>query len=499
MSIFSIVGKIYYTDEALPPASEYSEGDLMFDLPNEDVYVRQGGQWVLIDAPPAIKYYPTFADLRAATSVLSPMVLIGGRDVVGDGGAGFFVQDASITLPDNNGTVIYDADGNPWERVFDGPASGKWFYDGTVSPAQFVSLYDTIEQYHGHRIIEWSQLDINSASTITFSKDTTALNANFISATATFEADGAQVTFRDSVFSSPSGIFNFQTVNNGVISLETSKLENLAALYSGVFSRSCTFTGPVELRGGVLVDAISTNVARLHDGVVRGGRYTLENQALGHMSAVNVYGPVTMTGAVVIAERDDFLTNYTVTAMNITASGGNAVINGNYIKADNPNPANNPVVFGVMTQNAEINLANNYIEADTAHPTRYTAGVYALVHVDLRRGNVANNSINVVSKYSGTGSRIGVLIAGNPGKLANMMVAHNNILGNVGDGRTYSGISVSLPVSQVRMIGNLVSSCTNGISVHAGATNVTGAMNTFIACTNGVVGPYTLSTNDISW
>lgn len=89
----------------------------------------------------------TYADLRAYTGTAEHLVL-SGRSMSGDGGAGSFVRKGNAA--DNDGTVIVDALGRSWEREFVGPVNAKWFgavgdWNGTIGTDNSIPLQVFVE------------------------------------------------------------------------------------------------------------------------------------------------------------------------------------------------------------------------------------------------------------------------------------------------------------------------------------------------------------------
>lgn len=73
---------------------------------------------------------PTMASLRALTVLPSShsALTLAGFYGAGDGGGGRFVYNASdTTTADDGGTIVVDAAGRRWYRLFDGPLNIRWF------------------------------------------------------------------------------------------------------------------------------------------------------------------------------------------------------------------------------------------------------------------------------------------------------------------------------------------------------------------------------------
>ena len=73
------------------------------------------------DVMDGAKSLQDYAALRAYTGPAT------GVRITTPGIAGFFQRDADVSTADNGGTIIVDASGRRWKRVFDGAISVKWF------------------------------------------------------------------------------------------------------------------------------------------------------------------------------------------------------------------------------------------------------------------------------------------------------------------------------------------------------------------------------------
>jgi hypothetical protein len=79
----------------------------------------------------------TYTALRAYTGTATTV------RITSAGIAGFFTRDADVVTADNGGTVIVDASGRRWKRVFDGPISFRWFgakADGVIDDYIAINL-----------------------------------------------------------------------------------------------------------------------------------------------------------------------------------------------------------------------------------------------------------------------------------------------------------------------------------------------------------------------
>ncbi len=87
--------------------------------------------------------FDTLATLRAASGIGAKRVFVRGYSSDGDGGEGIFYHDASdLTSPDNDGTVIVDADGKRWKREVENTIQAAWFgafSDGVDRTSEFAN------------------------------------------------------------------------------------------------------------------------------------------------------------------------------------------------------------------------------------------------------------------------------------------------------------------------------------------------------------------------
>ena len=73
-------------------------------------------------------YVNNYDALRALATTPGPVIQVLGHTQPGDGGEGtFWLDSADLSSADNQGTVLVDASGNRWKRLFVGRASVKWF------------------------------------------------------------------------------------------------------------------------------------------------------------------------------------------------------------------------------------------------------------------------------------------------------------------------------------------------------------------------------------
>jgi len=154
--------------ETLPPPSDYREGAWFFEQATASYYWHNGTEWILAGGDPTVSNYDTYDDLRASSTPTSPIILVGGRAAAGDGGQGFFIRDPA-NRADNDGTVLVDADGHSWQRVFTGDVLAVWFFGSgtTVNRTQFMNLYDVVRTYHNTTTIDWYGVTLQDGSSST--------------------------------------------------------------------------------------------------------------------------------------------------------------------------------------------------------------------------------------------------------------------------------------------------------------------------------------------
>lgn len=86
----------------------------------------------------------TYAQLRAYSGSATRMDVIG-RTSPADGGAGLFVVDlADTSTPNDGGTVLVDAVGRRWKRIYDGPIMASWYgvNDGEDVSAELQGMFN---------------------------------------------------------------------------------------------------------------------------------------------------------------------------------------------------------------------------------------------------------------------------------------------------------------------------------------------------------------------
>lgn len=180
----------------LPPPHLYGAGHLWFNEADIKFYYHTGIDWEILGVDPTVSNFDVYDDLRNAHTPGSPIILVGGRSAAGDGGQGFFIRDPS-NRADNDGTILVDADGQSWQRVFTGDVLAVWFFGNgaTINRSQFMGLYDTVYNDHGLYTVDWVSVILqDSASTnVTLSFDRTHIIKNltvqFNPGALTFSAD----------------------------------------------------------------------------------------------------------------------------------------------------------------------------------------------------------------------------------------------------------------------------------------------------------------------
>lgn len=84
-----------------------------------------GGQSWEVDLVSAVAELENYAAVRALNGSNFAQVSVAGRDSDGDGGGGIFAKISSGS--DDDATILVDAGGQPWGRVYSGPIYGEWW------------------------------------------------------------------------------------------------------------------------------------------------------------------------------------------------------------------------------------------------------------------------------------------------------------------------------------------------------------------------------------
>ena len=100
----------------------------------------------------------TYADVRALTaSYPFEAIVVGGASVVGVGGDTFYYDSGDVSSADNGVTIIVDAAGRRWKRIFDGSTIyTSWagvLGDGSNESAKVQSALDVIAAGNAHTLI----------------------------------------------------------------------------------------------------------------------------------------------------------------------------------------------------------------------------------------------------------------------------------------------------------------------------------------------------------
>ena len=509
--------------DVLPPAADYRAGD-WFYVVGDTYYWHDGTQWNPLVQPPPIQYYEVYGDVRADTPV-APIVLVGGRLAVGDGGAGFFSKDNSFPLGDNDGTVLVDASGNKWVRVFGDTVSAKWFITkGTTvlaGSAQANQLYDLVETYHGHRRIEWSDIDlqlggtVDNANVFVMSTITAPAGAN-IACTSTRKARFELCTFDPAgpLYGS-YGFDNFEfsgcTFNAPNTNSNTANFISIARgnVYNSRFegpdnlTRTGTanygFWAVVATQGTRITNCYINNLAmQLRTGSIAA---SIRNRIYTRDSVAGAWTENLSVDAGSILESSIF--EWDIQAFNRIGIGvvGGRVQNSTFLldvlhagSGSNPVPLNT-VTYGFVNNNSII-----YRRTDTGI-TANIIGLYVNAYNPSVQRSVLSNYI-YVENADGTADGV-MVIAGNTVTMypARMLIAQNVIEngGAVANGR---GIALVYSVSSIHMEGNNIINFNEGISKNSGQTipDITGNSNRFVNCiTNIAHADYVNTTVDGSW
>jgi hypothetical protein len=92
------------------------------------IYAWSGTAWEAQIVDPRIDTQDTYADVRALTaSYPFETIIVGGASVVGVGGGTFYLDPADVVSPDNGGTILVDAGGRRWKRIYSDAVNVLWF------------------------------------------------------------------------------------------------------------------------------------------------------------------------------------------------------------------------------------------------------------------------------------------------------------------------------------------------------------------------------------
>lgn len=486
----------------LPPNTDGHAGELFFNLSDGVYYYHNGVEWLPVGGDPTVSHFDTYDDLRSSPTPSSPIILIAGRSVAGDGGQGFFVRDPA-NRADNDGTVLVDADGHSWQRVFTGDVLAIWFFGNgaSVNATQFTNLYSTVETYHSERSIDWIGVEFSDTNaTISMPKRTTVkrltMNANGISNVITVHAasdpNGTTFEFIGCTFRG-GGAFNLSTDDDASLIVHDSFIERVR----------------IQLHDNAIVaDSLGYNAyaSTYNNSVLRNSYFMFVNAPSGLRFSDNsfvfgntfyVYQPP-YGGTANVNSGARVLNNSFVTVAIGTSASGTVSVG----EADGAIFANNRVYLHrhtypypfAMSSPKKVLVFGNYVEAHTnggqdATEWRFNADAEAVV--------VANN---VWATRGGSGN-YGVRIRGANGAKANAVVASNMFM-NFGS-RAGAGVQRRNGVGNVKFIGNVFYNWYYGMRKYDSATTVgvvEGNSNAFSNCVVGVSDPdYVNAASDTAW
>lgn len=486
----------------LPPPGDYRAGAFFFDYSTATYYWHNGADWVAVGGDPTVSNFDTYADLRAAHTPGSPIILVGGRASAGDGGQGFFIQDPS-GRSDNDGTILVDADGQSWQRVFTGDVLAVWFFGNgvTVGASDVTNLYDRVLADHGLYTIDWygTTLVTNSPSTVNvdFSRPTIVKRLRAMPATgqlafravAPTTADPTYVEIMDSEFRLGSGV-RFATTSDDAVMY----------VHDAIFDR-----GRLFLRGRAIfadsvglnarVDATDESVVR--NIAVRNDRYSGPHAFSGNALVTNsrftyIFPPT--AGVANIGDAARVIGNTFWADVNGVASGTVSLSN-----VDGALFINNrvylrrhtyPYPFSLNNARSAV-IAGNYVESHTLGGQDSTQWTYG---VDADSIIIANN----VWLVRGAHGNYGVRIRG--GHKANTLVTGNMFmnLGSVGG----HGIERRDGTGNLKFVGNVFYNWGYAIR-RIGGTPINGVFegnsNAFSSCGPINDPDYVNTSSDTTW
>ena len=501
---FAYYEKIHYGD-ALPPPADYDQGDLFIDLNDALVYIHDGTDWVVVGTDPTVTNFDTYDDLRASPTPGSPIILIGGRSVPGDGGQGFFVRDP-LNRADNDGTVLVDADGQSWQRIFTGDVLAVWFFGNgaSISLSDFDHLYGVVRTYHNTNTIDWIGVELNIPSTSSLAmpgywvvKRLTAriaygVNAEFY---AQHDIGPTYVEFDSCQFygeSVASGSFTFRTdddtaliVHDSYFNVINSIILRGKAVVADSYGRTVGF---VTYDNSVLRNSVVENIDGGAVHRLRGNSFVFGNVffAYNSISTVNVYESARVVNNSIIS----FVLSgpWSGTTSIIGADG--AIFANNYVYLQRQTY---PYVL-TLSNVRKATIVGNYVESHTLGGQDSTQWTFSS---DGEAIVIANN----VWAVRGGSGNYGVRIRGTNGAKANAIVA-NNLFMNFGS-RAGSGVQRRNGIGNLRFVGNVFYNWYYGMHKYDSATtagSVEGNSNAFSNVVTGINDPdYVNGTADTNW
>lgn len=438
----------------LPPPQLYGPGHLWFNDADLRYYYHTGVDWEILGVDPTVSNFDTYDDLRNATTPGSPIILVGGRSAAGDGGQGFFIKDPSGRA-DNDGTILVDADGQSWQRVFTGDVMGVWFFgnDATVSRQQVYDLYDRVYTDHGITSIDWTTitLDFTAPNTVGFDMDrdhvfkhlTVNVNSGALEfrANAPASGDSTNVEFVNCIL---KGHVNFTTTDSaGSMYVHDSIGVNARIFTYGdsVFADSVLFNSTVRTyANSVFRNNVVRNTGITSSHQFNGSSFIFGNQFYLYLppygSAADVHDATRVVNNTFYTYIDGQAASGTV---NIAQTDGAVFANNRvYLRRHTY-----PYVFSLSSPH-KATIVGNYFESHTAggqDATQWTFSADADVVV------ITGNAFTV----RGGSGNYGVRIRG--GAKANAVVANNAFMNFGSHGG--NGIERRNGTGNLKFIGNV--------------------------------------------
>ena len=496
-----------HVGETLPPNTDGHAGEFFFETSSGVYYYHNGVEWLVVGGDPTVSNFDTYDDLRASSTPGSPIVLVGGRSTVGDGGQGFFVRDP-VNRPDNDGTVLVDADGQSWQRIFTGDVLAVWFFGNgaSISLSDFDHLYGVVRTYHGTDTIDWIGVELNIPSSATQTmvgrwiiKRLTVRIAYGVSAEfySQHDIEPTYVEFDTCQFygeSAASGAFRFRTDEDTALVIHDSLFDTI----NGVFLHGKTvvadsygrFVGFRTYDNSVLRNNVVQNIGGGSVHLLRGNSFVFGNVFFAHNSpsTVNIAEAARVVNNSIISVIESGLPYSGST--HIASGVDGAIFANNYVYLRRHTY---PYSFS-MNSPRKVLVFGNYIESHTLGGQDSTQWTFT---TDGHAVVIANN----VWAVRGGSGNYGVRIRGTNGVKANAIVA-NNMFMNFGS-RAGQGVERRNGIGNMKFIGNVFYNWHYGMRKLGSVTtfgSVEGNSNAFSNVVTAINDPdYVNSTSDITW
>ena len=507
----------------LPPASDGAPGEWFFNLSNQNYYWHDGTQWNPLITPPPIQYYETYDDVRADTP-LAPVIIVGGNNAVGDGGEGFFAKDNTFPLGDNDGTVLEDASGNKWVRIFGDTASAKWFIPKgstvQIGSATANNLYNLIEQYHGHRRIEWSDITLTTGGVVTEpnvvvrSKVLVTASSGSTNCTSsqpaifescTFEPDTPATHlfinfwFSDPVFhlgntnDSTTRIYRF--INSNVYGAKFVGADNatptgtanygwwVASFENSSRANNCEFKNVALRATNNSIIGNSTHILERSDASP--GGWTTYIQATGGSIINSVVARWNTQG-------------WNINGLDVADSS----IVDSVVLSEVKYPGTGGYPFPIQTIRTGI-VRGNYVHVkrlDTG-PSAAFSGLYFNFNF-ASDGRTATNNHVIVENTNGAAYGVVIGASNTATPIRGRLLLANNVFENRGPQAGTSGVRIDYSASSVQIVNNQFIGFENGITKNGtfAQVDITGFGNRFVNVVNNIPHPdYVNTTDDRTW